>query len=272
MSDAKSKENEQAANEELQDVSRETEQNQQDILEVVRRLESVAGSFNRQQAEFRNVRSVQEDLKNAMATVLRSVESIAAPYQEIRPPDPTPRERPPCDCRTLDPCECVGDHCCCFDFIFRRVRVLAGQVGVDKLLDGETTTGLAGARAGMECQFFVSIDGSGIIVPNQIWGFIQLTKRANRPGIWHDIDRTVNRVCFPCGSRRTFPFTVQVVEREVGTVEAPLGLDEFGNGHSEVTLNCNCDKSGPIYVPITLDGGGAGRGDVECVFEAVRRC
>lgn len=255
----------------IEELSQTIESDQQSILEAARRLESAAGSFHRQEQEYRNIQTTQVDVQRAMATLIRSAEAIAAAAgNETRNREAAPfrqvYEYQDCEC-----CECVDHNCCCFEFIFKRVRVVAGQVGVDQTLDGETTTGAAGARSGLECQFFASIDGAGIIVPNQIWGFLQLTKRANRPGIWHDINRVVNRIYVRRGTRRTRQFSVQVVEREVGTVETVLGKNEFGNARGEIVLNCNCDQAGPVYVAVALDGGGRGGGEVECVFEAVRK-
>lgn len=170
-------------------------------------------------------------------------------------------------CTTQD---CVSPDCCKIEFVFKKARMTAGQTGVDATYDGETSTGLAGARSGMEIQFFASLDGVGIIEPNQIWRYIQLEKRVNRPGVWYDVDRVVREVYVPCNGTKTFTYSLQAVEREIGQSEVLLGKDEYGATSGSVRMTC-CD-SGPIplIVPLDLAGGGRGRGEVEVMFE-IRR-
>jgi hypothetical protein len=165
---------------------------------------------------------------------------------------------------------CVSPACCEMEFVFKRVRMTSGQTGTDAVYDSETTTGLAGAKLGMEMLFYASLEGVGIIVPNQIWGAMRISKRKKRPGVWYEIDRVINRVSVPCGTTKTYPYVLQAIEKEIGLAEnAAGGMDEFGLVEGEVRLSCSCD---PVYVtvPIPLDGGGAGGGELEVIFE-IRR-
>ena len=164
---------------------------------------------------------------------------------------------------------CEPRDCCAIEVVFKRARILSGQVGIDKAADGETTTGLMGARSGMEVQFFLDVEGSGIIVPNQIWGFMQLTKQNNKPGVWHDIDRVARVLYAPCsGQGRMAAFTLQAVEREVGTTETvSLGKEEFGLISGSMPISC-CGQPTEHRAEITLHGGGDGEGTLEVMLEA----
>lgn len=246
--------------------------------EVAHKLENVAQNFKLHQEQSREIQQTQGSLKQAMTSIMQGVETLTK--QTERPQDAgsmsSDTKRPPLGNADRDNgcCDCISANCCCFKFIFRSVRMLAGQGGIDQIVDGETLTGIAGEQSGMECQFYVSIDGSGIIVPNQIWSYIQLRKRMYRPGVWYNIDRTVNCICIPRGIPKSYPFIVQAVELEVSRTEqlALAGMKEFGSETASVTFDCNCTRIGPIYVTISLDGGGIGRGILECSFDAELCC
>jgi hypothetical protein len=175
-----------------------------------------------------------------------------------------PRPQPSESCCD-DECEPAG--CCALEFVFKRARVLSGQVGIDNTFDGETVTGLAGARSGMEVQFHLDVDGTGIIVPNYLSGFMQLTKQANKPGVWHEIDRTARIVYAPCnGKARLINYTLQAIEREVGFSEQALGKDEFGLVTGRVPVSC-CGEPVEHRAEVTLHGGGDGMGTLEVIIE-----
>lgn len=178
---------------------------------------------------------------------------------------PMPRPAPEASCSD-DQCEPRG--CCAIEVVFKRARVLSGQVGLDRAADGETTTGVMGSLTGMEVQFYLDVEGSGIIVPNQIWGYMQLSKQANKPGVWHDVDRVARVLYAPCsGKARMAPFTLQAVEREVGRTETVVhGKDEFGLVTGRVPISC-CGEPVEHHTELTLHGGGDGEGTLEVVLE-----
>lgn len=178
---------------------------------------------------------------------------------------PRPRPAPDASCSD-DQCEPRG--CCAIEVVFKRARVLSGQVGLDRAADGETTTGVMGSLTGMEVQFYLDVEGSGIIVPNQIWGYMQLSKQANKPGVWHDVDRVARVLYAPCsGKARMASFTLQAVEREVGRTETLVhGKDEFGLVTGRVPISC-CGEPVEHHTELTLHGGGDGEGTLEVVLE-----
>lgn len=192
--------------------------------------------------------------------------SASAAYRQY--PGMPPRQDGCCDCN-----DCVSSDCCQMEFVFKKARMTAGQIGIDQTADGETTTGIMGEASGMEVQFYASLNGFGIIVPNQIWRFMKLDKRIFRAGTWYDVDRVIHKVAVPCNQTKTFQYNLQAVEREIGTTEdLILGKNEHGSKTGNVNISCCGDTPVQMVVPLVLDGGGMGRGEVEVMFEIRKAC
>lgn len=246
-----------------------------DLIEVAKKLEAATSNFQKQRLEYERIQQTQNDLKKAMSTIIKGMEAYSSQpvaalsaQREIAPSHGT---NPRTDCGN---CSCSSPNCCYYDFILRKVKLVTGQRPVDSAgFDTETTTGIVGDHTGLECQFFISMEGSGIIVPEQLWSYIRLRKRRYSPGVWYPLERVVKRVSVPYGQTRMIPFRIQGVEKEIGVVETTTGwFDEYGEATDTLVLDCNCCKSGPIHVMLTFSGGGAGEGTVEMVFEAEKVC
>lgn len=252
----------------------ETARLEENKSESLRKLEATALEVEQASRQFVSQSADQQYVAALEGAISRINQNMAqlqqasakAAYSQF--PGTPIRQDGCCDCH-----DCLSPDCCEMEFVFKKARMTAGQIGADMIGDGETTTGIMGEASGMEVQFYASLNGFGIIVPNQIWRFMKLDKRIFRAGTWYDVDRVIHKVAVPCNSTKTFQYNLQAVEREIGiTEDLILGKNEHGSKTGNVNISCCGDTPIQLIVPLVLDGGGIGRGEVEVMFEIRKAC
>jgi hypothetical protein len=243
------------------DISAMSSDASERLLQKAAQVERAVQSFQEESRQLAQVAEIESAVSRMDATLTKMNQVPVARW----PGDlPTPTQQ---GCSETS---CVTTSCCRMELVFKRVRMISGQTGVDAIYDAESTTGLAGALGGMEVLMHATLDGVGIVIPNQIWGYMKLTKRKSRPGVWHEVDRVVNTVLVPQGQKKSFSYVLQAVEKEEGTAETiAQGRPEFGVASGSFAFDCCCDTI-THTVPISLEGGGRGGGELEVLFE-IRR-
>lgn len=168
-----------------------------------------------------------------------------------------------CDC---SPCDCVSEHCCTFEIIMTRVRVLHMQIPLEVLDSNVTPIGM------MEVRMFASIAGIGAMIPD-LFGYLSLHKLINHAGVWSQVNRSIGTVEVTKGKPKTVTVTVDAMEVETAAERAtPLNRDEYGTGSGDVTLDCCCDTKTPLTIDVSFTGGGQGGGEISVQFVATKKC
>lgn len=243
-----------------------TLQTRRESIDQLQRLSNAVQDFTTELHEYSRSKNGIAELQNVVQG-LRTVVGTLTSDPDYRTDGKTEGDM------SCPKCECVSENCCCYDVWLKAARMIAGQIELDQLADGET--GIAGLSDGFEIKIFATVNGSGIIYPS-LFGVMDIKKRKNRPGIWYPINRVINRVCISKGCARTFDIRFDVIERDAGrgggNKELVAGKEEFGSGTARLTLDCGCSEIGPFHKEINLLGGGRGEGAIEIEFQATKVC
>ena len=244
------------------------------IAELGRMIDDLAKTVAASQAQAQRdtaFHAAAESVRAASAAVAASAASAAAarPAADPEPArleamhSPHPAEHDPCG---GGPCECTAANCCCFEIIFKSIRVLAMQ-------PLELDDSGANPWAELECIIFASLsDGTGAVFPS-LFSPITLSKLLQHPGMWVSVERLIGEVCLPKGTTRLERIKADVVESDKGLIErATGGRDEEGSGWGVMALDCCCSTEPTLIFDVPFTSSGQGGGAVSLEFYARRKC
>jgi hypothetical protein len=235
-------------------ASPSTEAHEQQIAELRELTRSLMVSVQAMQGQ--NARNLE--LQDAIGDVKAATRAmLVAPAISSGYAGGHPAEQ---DCGCSE-CDCISERCCAFDIVMTHVRVVDMQI---EPLDSNAFD--------MEVRMFASINGIGTEIPDH-FGHLTLHKLINKPGVWSQVNRTINTVYVCKGEPKTFTITLDVLEIEEGIAEQVSALrDEYGTASQTMTLDCCCSTAPILSFEVHLTGGGQGGGTIEGKFTAVKKC